>query len=138
MPPAAVLLVVVPILVFVTIALLAYALAAPQRSELQERLRAYGYDVKALGGGDLSEPFSARVLAPIGGALPRLVRSLTPRRMRENAEARLEAAGRPMSATAFLTLRFAAMLLLPAVLLLPRVLARDVGLLHVIIGVLML
>ncbi|MHB0869167.1 MAG: type II secretion system F family protein [Chloroflexota bacterium] len=138
MPPAAVLFVVVPILAFVTIALFAFALAAPHRSELQERLRAYGYDVKALSGGDLGEPFSARVLAPIVGVLPRLVRSLTPEEMRERAIARLEAAGRPMSAGTFLTVRFATMLLLPAAVLLPRLLARDIGWLHLILGVVLI
>ncbi|MDA8216881.1 MAG: type II secretion system F family protein [Dehalococcoidales bacterium] len=138
MLPPAVLLIVVPILAFVTIALFAFALAAPRRSELQERLKAYGYDVKALSGGDLAEPFSARILAPIGGMLPRLVRSLAPEAMREQALARLEQAGRPMSVNRFLTARFLAMLALPTIVLLPRLLARDVGMQQFIIAVALL
>ncbi len=138
MPPAAVLLIVVPILAFVTIALFAFALAAPRRSELQDRLKAYGYDVKALGAGDLSEPFTARVLGPVGSGLSRLVRGLAPDKMRESARERLDAAGRPMSVATFLAIRFAGMLLLPAALLLPRLLAGNVGFMQLIIGVVLL
>jgi len=138
MPSTAVLLVVVPILAFVTIALFAFALAAPRRSELQERLKAYGYDVKTISGTDLSEPFSARILAPIGGGLSSLVRSLAPQEMRERAVARLEQAGRPMSVNTFLLARFAAMLLLPIMTLLPRLLARDVGPVQLLIALVLI
>ncbi len=133
-----VLLAVVPILAFVTIALLAFAFAAPQRSELQERLKAYGYDVKALSGGDLGESFSARILAPAATMLPRLVRGLTPDKMREQAVSRLDTAGGPMSVGTFLTIRFVAMLGLPTLLLLPRLIARDVALLHLVLAVVLL
>ena len=138
MLPTTVLVIVVPILIFVTIALFALALAAPERSELQERLKAYGYDVKALSGGDLREPLSARILTPIGSGMSRLVRSLTPQSMREHAVVRLDAAGKPMSVGAFLATRFTAMLLLPTIVLLPRLLARDIGLLHLLLGIVLL
>ena len=42
MPSVAVLVIAVPILAFITVALAAVAFAAPRRSELQDRLRAYG------------------------------------------------------------------------------------------------
>jgi tight adherence protein C len=138
MPSVAVLVIVIPVLAFVTVALAAFAIAAPRRSDLQDRLRAYGYDVKALSGGDLSEPFSARVVNPAGDALVRMVRSLTPDSMRETAAARLSEAGKPMKVGTFLTLRFVCMLGLPALMLLPRILARDIGLMHVIMAIVLL
>ena len=138
MPSVAVLVIVIPIIVFVTVALVAVAFATPRRSELQDRLKAYGYDVKTISSGDLSEPFSARVIAPVGRAAMALVRSLTPDSMRENAVARLAEAGNPMKIGTFLTARFVLMILLPLLVLLPRLLARDIGWLHVIIAVVML
>lgn len=137
MLPTPVLVVAIPILAFVTVALVAFAFATPQRSELHERLKAYGYDVKAHGGGDLNESFSARVIAPAGGAMFGLIRALTPQTMREHARDRLDAAGAPMSVNTFLMLRFAAMLGLPALVLLQRLLARDIGLFHVATAIVM-
>jgi len=138
MPSVAVLVIAVPILAFITVALAAVAFAAPRRSELQDRLRAYGYDVKSVGGGDLSEPFAARVISPAGRAVLAVVKSLTPDSMRESAVARLSQAGKPMSVGTFLTLRFVLMIALPVLLLLPRLLAGDIGWLHVIIAVVLL
>ena len=138
MPSVAVLAIAIPIVVFVTVALLAVAFVSPGRSDLQDRLKAYGYDVKTISSGDLSEPFSARVIAPVGRALMALVRSLTPDSMRQNAVERLAEAGNPMRLGTFLTARVVLMVLLPALVLLQRILARDVGVQHLIIAVVLL
>ena len=138
MPSVAVLVIAIPILAFITVAIAAVAFAAPRRSELQDRLKAYGYDVKAVGGGDLSEPFTARVISPAGRAVLAVVKGLTPDSMRQNALARLAEAGNPVSIGTFLTLRIVLMIALPVMVLLPRLLARDIGLLHVLMAVVLL
>lgn len=129
------LIMVAPILVFVTVALFAFALAAPQATPLQDRLKAYGYDLKHYGGGDLSQPFTARVIAPMGQWLVRVVRGLTPKKLAERSQARLEQAGKPMSITTFLFLRLALMVLLPAMIVLPALLAGRMNWLIIIVGV---
>lgn len=129
------LIAIIPILAFITVGLFAYALASPQAAPLHERLKAYGYDIRTYGGGDLTEPFTDRVIAPIGRWFLALVRGLTPQSMREHAISRLEQAGQPMSVTRYLVVRFAVMIGLPVGLLLSRLLARDIGLLHVLIGI---
>lgn len=132
------LIVIVPVLIFITVALLAFALSAPQSSPLQERLKAYGYDVKKYSGGDLTQPFTARVLAPLLAWLAGLVRGLTPQKQRERAAARLYQAGQPMGVGAFLTLRFIVMVGLPIIALLPALLAGRLGWLNIIIALFLL
>lgn len=130
-------IVIAPILVFVTVALFAVALASPQSSPLQERLKAYGYDPRKYGG-DLSQPFTARVVAPFGQWLMALVRGLTPGKLRERARGRLEQAGHPMSVGTFLVVRFVVMLALPILTLIPALLANRVNWLNIVVAIFLL
>lgn len=82
-------LILIPALIFVTIIFGGMALVAPRESTLQNRLRTYGYDLAHRPGGDLTQPFASRVLAPVGRSLSRLILNLTPAGLAEQSRRRL-------------------------------------------------
>ncbi len=130
------LVILVPVAVFVTVALVAWALAAPAEDTVQERLRAYGYNLAERPGGDLRQPFVQRVLFPASRRLAGLLYRLTPAGIVEGSRVRLRRAGYPLGLTAFLVLRIATAVLLPALYVL-YVLVRGgrFGLVEVLIAV---
>ena len=120
------LVILVPVAVFVTVALLALALVAPSESTVQSRLRAYGYDVSARATGDLQRPFVQRILFPVARGTGKMLYRLTPAGIVEGSRQRLRQAGYPMGVTAFLLLRLLAAVVLP-LLGLAYMLARGTG-----------
>jgi len=113
------LVVLFPVLAFVTVALLALALVAPSETTTQSRLRAYGYDLARRPAGDLSRPFTQRVLLPIGRRLTGLVSRVTPTSVIASSRARLRQAHQTMGLSAYLLLRLLVAVLLPGVYVLP-------------------
>ena len=129
------LVIAIPVLAFVTVLLVVTALAAPPETTVQSRLRAYGYDLTRQPIGDLNQPFTSRVLLPIGRGLAGLVARLTPGSMVSSARLRLRQAGHPLGLTTFLFLRLLMTVLLPGIYLGPSLLSgRPIQLLEWAIG----
>jgi len=136
------LLVLIPVLAFVTVLLVVMALTVPGETTVQERLRAYGYDLSRQPTGDLRQPFTNRVLLPFLRAIASLVNKLTPGSMVSGARVKLRQAGQPIDLTLFLFLRLAMTVLLPGLYLGPGLLAGKplqamdigIGLLFLYIG----
>jgi len=102
--------VLVPVLTFVTTALVVFALAPQRAVGLRSRLAPYG--VRVAPGRDrmLSGSFVERVLGPGSQSVVRLVAVLAPSRIRAKALDELARAGDPMTVEMYLALRTAAMI----------------------------
>lgn len=113
MPLSALAIIVLPIVVFGTVALLVLALTAPSETPTQARLKAYGY---RLGQPDLSSPFSERVLLPVVIRLASLARRFSPREAEDRIRQRLVQAGHPsgLDVNSFLAIKAAGLLALGA------------------------
>lgn len=122
-------LVLIPILAFVTVVLLAYALVAPKQTTTQGRLRAYGYNLSRRTAGDLSQPFTERVIWPALARLARSIAKLTPSGVIARSQERLRQARSPMSLTTFLLLRVVFAVAFPAFIIgAPLMNGQEIGL----------
>ncbi|MBI2863985.1 MAG: type II secretion system F family protein [Chloroflexi bacterium] len=126
-------LALIPVFVFITFALVAYALMPAGPDVLAQRLRPYEY----LDRGERSElekPFSERVLWPIVATIAKSVMRASPQQVHDQVTAELEKAGNPVRPATFLFLRFALLIGLPAIYGLPLYLShRPPSLLQVAI-----
>jgi tight adherence protein C len=120
-------LILLPLLVFGTIVLLAFALSAPTETVVQARLKAYGYNVA---GRDLSAPFAERVIAPVINGISTFIGRLSPQSMGDRVRERLIMAGNPsgLSANTFVLLKVAGLLLFPAIFVGPSILSGHIEL----------
>lgn len=89
---------------FVTVTLVILALARPRPLPAADRLAPYAY-AELNGAGILALPFWQRVLLPLFRHLVALAGRLTPARIKEEAEVKLDRAGNPIEASLFLVLR---------------------------------
>lgn len=111
--------VLIPVLVLVTFLLAGLALVAPRETTVQNRLRAYGYDLAHRPGGDLSQPFFERVILPVGRRFGAFILGLTPAGLAERTRQRLrEARASNVSPGLFLLARAAGGLVLTTLYLL--------------------
>ncbi|MBI2909620.1 MAG: type II secretion system F family protein [Chloroflexi bacterium] len=111
-------LAIIPILVFVSVAVL--ILAFSHHSEAVEgRLQKYGYGIASRRAGDLAKPFSQRVITPILNSLAKIGGSLTPKNLAQKTEEQLLLAGKPHGLTSgqFQTIANVGGILLPALYL---------------------
>ena len=102
--------ILIPVLTFVTTALVVFALMPQRQMALRSRLAPYG--VRIAPGRDrmLAGSFVERVLGPGGRSLIRLAALLAPSRIRAKAVDELARAGDPMTVEMYLALRTAAMI----------------------------
>lgn len=109
-------IVVIPILVFFSALLLVEAFGNSHLKDMEARLQKYGYGMTVTREGELSRPFSQRVIVPIFAGFSKLALALTPAKVKEATAAKLIKAGNPYSLTAsqFLTVAAAAGFILPA------------------------
>jgi tight adherence protein C len=84
--------IILPLLVFGTVAFIVFALGAPTESPIQTRLRTYGY---SMGGRDLSIPFAARVIVPLLDKVAGLIKYFSPTLVESSIRTRLFQAGLP-------------------------------------------
>ena len=110
--------VLIPVLVLVTFLLAGLALVAPRETTVQNRLRAYGYDLAHRPGGDLSQPFFERVILPVARRFGAFIVGLTPAGLADRTRQRLREARANVSPGLFLLARAAGGLLLTALYLL--------------------
>jgi tight adherence protein C len=132
------LLVLLPVIVAITVAMLIYALTVPRPSQLQERLKAYGYDLQPGNAPDLNQSFAQRVLTPLGRGLLALAHRLTPNEIHEGAVQRLQHAGQPMDVATYLVLRLLVIVALPILVLLPALVARNVTWVNILVALVVL
>lgn len=95
--------VIVPILVFISIVIVIQALSNPKAESSEGRLQKYGQGLASKRASELAKPFSQRVLLPLFGRLIRSANSTMPENIRLKAEKRLAMAGNPYKLEAFLT-----------------------------------
>jgi hypothetical protein len=105
--------VLIPILVFVTTALVVVALFPQRDPALRLRLAPYGARVAPGRERLLSGSFVERVVGPSGQSFVRLAVLISPSTIRAKALDELAAAGDPMSVEQYLAIRTAAMIGLP-------------------------
>ena len=110
--------VLIPILTFITTALVVVALMPQRQTGLQARLAPYGTRVVPSRERFLSSSFVERVLAPASQSLVRLGALFAPGSIRAKAAAELAAAGDPFSVEQYLAIRTAAMVGAPLLYLL--------------------
>lgn len=119
------LLMLIPLFVFMTIGLVAFALFSPGPSQLAQRLRYYESAERRTREDELERPFSERVLWPIVVSVARLLTKASPQQINEQVSRELEKAGNPMRPATFLALRGAAAIGLPALFGVPLMLNRQ-------------
>src|SRR5215472_14168916 len=117
--------IILPLVVFGTVALIVLAMSAPTESVVQTRLRIYGY---SLGNRDLSTPFVGRVLVPAMDKLAGLVKYFSPVQLESSIRARLIQAGSPagLDVNRFLAIKAIATMVLVGISLLPLLLGGQV------------
>lgn len=95
----------IPLVVFITVVLVVWALSTPGAQSVETRLRRHGYLSRTKSAADLDQPFSRRVFSPLLAKLGDLIVRVTPQRMQRRTKDRLELAQLRMSPSAFLLLR---------------------------------
>ncbi|MBI2864292.1 MAG: type II secretion system F family protein [Chloroflexi bacterium] len=126
------LLIIIPVFIFVTLGLVAFALIRPGPNQLAQRLQAYdpGFDQREVD--ELSKPFSERVLWPVVARIAKLVTKASPQQMHDKLAAELEKAGNPVSPATLMTLKGVLVVALPALFGLQFLLAhRPASLLQI-------
>src|SRR5579884_3589871 len=109
--------IILPLLVFGTVAFLIIALSAPAESAVQSRLKAYGYDV---GGADLASPFAQRVIVPLLDRFAGLIQRFSPFLVEAGVRAKLIQAGLTnLDSNQFLAIKGVAAVGLPCLFILP-------------------
>lgn len=105
----------IPSMVFVTTALFVLALFPPRPRTLRERLAPFAPQRGLVGRErDLTRSLHERLVLPAAAALFGGLTALAPGKIRDQAQAELERAGRPMQVSTFLALRAVIMLGMPA------------------------
>jgi tight adherence protein C len=124
--------IILPLIVFGTVAFLIIALSAPAESAVQSRLKAYGYDV---GGADLSSPFAQRVIVPLLDRFAGLIQRFSPFLVEAGVRAKLVQAGLTnLDSNQFLAIKGVAAVGLPCLLILPSLIAGDLSVKSIVIG----
>lgn len=125
----------IPLLAFVTVALLIWALTAPGKESMEGRLRKHGYLSTARQVADLDKPFSQRVMSPLVGKAGELVTRIAPERMQRRAREKLDQAQLKMDSTNFLLFTAVLSFGLPFMFIFPAIRGGTFGVREIVLGV---
>ncbi len=125
---------IIPLLAFVTVVLLIWALTVPGRESTEVRLRKHGYLPSSRHVADLEKPFSSRVVAPLIGNAAKLVAAVAPERMQRSTREKLERAQLKIKPTNFLLFTAILSLGLPLTIVYPALSAGRFGFREFIFG----
>lgn len=117
-----------PLSVFITIALLIWALSPPGSESVEGRLRRHGYLPSARQMADLNKPFFSRVIAPLADKASSLVVRITPHQMQQRTKEKLERANLKTSPSGFLLLTAVIGIALPLAIISPNLKSGTFGL----------
>ncbi|MDP2727914.1 MAG: type II secretion system F family protein, partial [Dehalococcoidia bacterium] len=123
-----------PLLAFVTVALLFWALTAPGKESMEGRLRKHGYLPTSRQVVDLDKPFSQRVASPLINKAGDLVVRIAPERMQRRTKEKLEQAHLKMNPTKFLLFMAILALGLPLIFIAPAIREGHFGFRELILG----
>lgn len=123
-----------PILAFITIVLLVWALTAPGKESLEGRLRKHGYVSAARQVADLDRPFSRRVVVPLVDKAGQLVAKITPEKMQRRSKEKLEQAQVSISPNGYLLATAILAIGLPLFMILPALSKGQLGFREFMLG----
>ncbi|MDO8689222.1 MAG: type II secretion system F family protein [Dehalococcoidia bacterium] len=124
----------IPLLAFVTVALLIWALTAPGKESMEGRLRKHGYLPTSLQVVDLDKPFSQRVASPLISKAGDMVVRIAPERMQRRTKEKLEQAHLKINPTNFLLFMTILALGLPLIFIGPAIREGHLGFREFILG----
>lgn len=124
----------IPILAFITVGLLVWALTNPSGESAEVRLRKHGYLPNSRQIVNLDRPFSERVVSPVIGGMGSLVTRVTPDRMQRRIREKLDQAHVNMKPTNFLVFMGLLAIGLPAMMILPAIRNGTFGFQQILLG----
>ncbi len=130
-------LIMLPILAFVTVGLLAWAFTMPGTESMEVRLRKHGYMSTNRQVADLEKPFSERVISPLIDLIGVLVLKITPDRMQQHTKEKLEQAQLKIKPTNFLIFMAILAVGLPLLFIMPAIRGGHFGPRELMIGLVM-